>query len=323
MFFSSVFAVLSLPHGHSPHWVRVFGTRRRPRPLTSLRRQPHLRTLYPTCISGDTDDMATDHQHQRRPLEAAWRKNAEFYQAVRRLVLTDELIELPERFAKFTAEVHDFITRQERFNERVDNASSKNSASSTKSSASSSESSASSTRNSASSTTGLTTASGRASGDNRQARYLHGPNRNFAIGELKGNTARYVVGVLFGEIAEHLGFTFKDTLSRQQLRQMIGPQGRTDVEQRRPPELHPRRPGGPGRRRGRRTPTTLPSKRRTPATPATPPAPGATPSCCNVFAGCPAHAMVASVHNDQDIETEIDAGDVHWYALNPDDFVPD
>ena len=43
-------------------------------------------------------------------------ENTEFYQAVRRLILSDELIELPERFARFTTEVHDFIIRQERFN---------------------------------------------------------------------------------------------------------------------------------------------------------------------------------------------------------------
>ena len=41
------------------------------------------------------------------------------------------------------------------------------------------------------------------------------------------------------------------------------------------------------------------------------------------FTGCPAHAMVASVRNDQDIQAEVDGGEVHWYALDPDDFRPD
>ena len=106
-------------------------------------------------------------------------ENTEFYQAVRRLILTDELIELPERFARFAARVDNFIIRQEQFNE--------------------------------------------------EQRGFKPPNPRLAISELKGNTARYVVGVLFGEIAEQLGYAFKDTLSRQQLRQLIGPQGHTDV----------------------------------------------------------------------------------------------
>ena len=40
------------------------------------------------------------------------------------------------------------------------------------------------------------------------------------------------------------------------------------------------------------------------------------------FTGCPAHAAIASVHNDQDIRAEIDGGEVHWHTLNPDDFIP-
>ena len=43
-------------------------------------------------------------------------ENAEFYQAVRRLILTDELIELPERFAAFASRVDDFIAEQQAFN---------------------------------------------------------------------------------------------------------------------------------------------------------------------------------------------------------------
>ena len=41
------------------------------------------------------------------------------------------------------------------------------------------------------------------------------------------------------------------------------------------------------------------------------------------FTGCPAHAMVASVRNDQDIQAEIDGGEVHWHTLDPDAFRPD
>lgn len=45
------------------------------------------------------------------------REDAHFYEQARRLILTDELITLPERFAAFAAQVDDFIAQQERFND--------------------------------------------------------------------------------------------------------------------------------------------------------------------------------------------------------------
>ena len=48
------------------------------------------------------------------------REDTNFYEQARRLILTDELIALPERFAAFTERVDGHITKQEHFNERVD-----------------------------------------------------------------------------------------------------------------------------------------------------------------------------------------------------------
>ena len=45
------------------------------------------------------------------------REDAHFYEQARRLILTDELITLPERFAAFAARVDDFIAKQELFND--------------------------------------------------------------------------------------------------------------------------------------------------------------------------------------------------------------
>ena len=45
------------------------------------------------------------------------REDAHFYDQARRLILTDELITLPERFAAFAARVDGFIAQQEQFNE--------------------------------------------------------------------------------------------------------------------------------------------------------------------------------------------------------------
>ena len=191
-------------------------------------------------------------------------ENTEFYQAVRRLVLSDELIELPERFAKFATRVDDFIEEQRQFNRRIET----------------------------------------------------------SIGELKGNIARYVVGVLFGEIAEQLGFTFKDTLSRQQLRQMIGPQGHTDVSSGDRQsfiraDLVVLADDAAGNTHYIAVEASYTGDARDTARARR------NAELLQRFTGCPAHAMVASVHNDQDIQAEIDAGGVHWYTLNPDDFVPE
>ncbi len=45
------------------------------------------------------------------------REDAHFYEQARRLILTDELITLPERFAAFAARIDDFVVNQERFND--------------------------------------------------------------------------------------------------------------------------------------------------------------------------------------------------------------
>ena len=219
-------------------------------------------------------------------------ENTEFYQAVRRLVLTDELINLPERFARFTAEVHDFITRQERFNERFDNFIEEQRQFNQRIETSVGE---------------LQTTTARL---------------ETSVGELKGNTARYVVGVLFGEIAEQLGFTFTDTLSRQQLRQMIGPQGRTDVSSGDRQsfiraDLVVLADDAAGNRHYIAVEASYTGDARDTARA------WRNAELLQRFTGCPAHAMVASVHNDQDIQAEIDGGAVHWYSLNPDDFIPE
>lgn len=45
------------------------------------------------------------------------REDATFYEQARRLILTDELISLPERFAAFAGRVDGFIVQQEQFND--------------------------------------------------------------------------------------------------------------------------------------------------------------------------------------------------------------
>lgn len=47
-------------------------------------------------------------------------RDAEFREAVRRQLLSDALIELPERFAAFVGRVDEFIVEQQAVNARVD-----------------------------------------------------------------------------------------------------------------------------------------------------------------------------------------------------------
>lgn len=212
-------------------------------------------------------------------------ENPEFYQAVRRLILTDELIELPERFARFTTEVHDFIIRQERFNERIETA----------------------VGELQETTARLETSMARI---------------EVSIGELKGNTARFVVDAQIDDIAEQLEFTFKNTLSRQQLRELIRQHGHTDEDKRnRQSFIHAdlvmitEDAGGDTHYVAVEASYTADARDTTRAR--------RNAELLQRFTGCPAHAMVASVHNDQDIQAEIDGGEIHWYALNPDAFRPE
>ena len=212
-------------------------------------------------------------------------ENTEFYQAVRRLILSDELIELPERFARFTTEVHDFIIRQERFNERIETAIAR-----------------------------IEVSIGELKGNTARI--------EVSIGELKGNTARFVVDAQIDDIAEQLEFTFKNTLSRQQLRELIRQHGHTDEDKRnRQSFIHAdlvmiaEDAGGDTHYIAVEASYTGDTRDTTRAR--------RNAEMLQRFTGCPAHAMVASVRNDQDIQAEVDGGEVHWYALDPDAFRPD
>ena len=57
-------------------------------------------------------------QHDKARLLQALQDDPEFLAQVRSLVLSAELVQLPERFAQFAAHVTDFIRRQEEFNAR-------------------------------------------------------------------------------------------------------------------------------------------------------------------------------------------------------------
>lgn len=220
-------------------------------------------------------------------------ENAEFYQAVRRLILTDELIRLPERFAAFANRVDDFIVEQRGINAKQQEFNAK-----------------------------------QQEFDAKQQEF-NAEQRSFnrriedGIGELKGNAARSVINAYLHEIAAHLGLTLQGSLSRRELGELIGPQGRhADVSSgdrasfiRADLVIIAADADGDAHnialeasytadlrdtRRARRNAELL-----------------------ERLTGRSTQAMIASVRNDREAQAEIDRGAVAWYPLDPDDFTPE
>ena len=191
-------------------------------------------------------------------------ENAEFREAARRHILTDELIRLPERFAQFVDHVESFIEEQRAFNQRMET----------------------------------------------------------AVGELRGNVARQIVGMYRREIAAGLGLAYQRAVDRHELFAMLPPLATSGMERGdwhsfyradlvleaidQEDDAHyvaieasytaDRRDTD----RASRNATLLERFRRQPA-----------------------HAVIASVRNDNETQVLVDNRGMHWYALDPADFTPD
>ena len=269
-------------------------------------------------------------------------ENAEFYQAVRRLILTDELIQLPERFAAFANRVDGFITEQRGINEeqrgfneeqRVFNEEQR----------AFNEEQRGFNRQFQDFITEQRGINEEQRGFNEEQRGFNEEQRVFNeeqrafneeqrgfnrriqddIGALKGNAARTVINAHLYEIAAHLGLTLQSTLLRRELGELIGPQGRhADISS--------------GDRASFIRADLVAIAADTDG------------DACNIaleasytgdirdtrrarrnaellerLTGRRTHAMIASVRNDRDTQAEIDRGAVAWYPLDPDDFTPE
>ena len=142
-------------------------------------------------------------------------ENDEFRQAVRRHVLSDELIQLPERLAKFETHVESFIDEQRQFNkeQRQFNKEQRQFNKEQRQFNQRMESSI---------------------GELRDTVAQHGKvigRQGDAIGELRGKVARQVVGVHFLEIADGMGFRWKGILTRWDLGQLIFQRETNDIPQ--------------------------------------------------------------------------------------------
>ena len=233
-------------------------------------------------------------------------ENDEFRQAVRRHVLSDELIQLPERLAKFEIRVESFIDDQRQFNQRME------------------------------------TEIGELRQFNKEQRQFNKEQRQFnkeqrqfnkeqhqfnqrmenSIGELRGNTARQVVSTHFIEIAEGMGFQCKGILMRADLVQMLTHSERDDI------------PHGDRQSFFRADlvveATDSDDAMHYIAVEASYTADQRDTSraqrnaaLLTRFTGHPAHAAIASVRNVHEIQSLIDDGTVYWHALDSDDFTPD
>ena len=240
-------------------------------------------------------------------------ENDEFRQAVRRHVLSDDLIQLPERLAKFETRVESFIDEQRQFNkeqlqfndeqrqfnkeqrqlnERVERRFD--------------------------------------SIDKKfeEQRKFNEEQRQFnqrmetAIGELRGNVARQVVNSRFLEIASGMGFRFKGLLTRDDLGQMIFQREISDIPQsdRRSfvrADLVIKGTDSAGAIHYIAVEASYTADQRDTSRAQR------NAAILTRLTGHSAHAAIASVRNVREIQPLIDNGTVYWYALNPNDFTPE
>ena len=215
------------------------------------------------------------------------RDDPDFRDEVRNLLLGEELLQLPERFAQFAAYVQDFIEEQKAFNARV---------------------------------VEFITDQRQFNEDQRQFNEdQKAINRRVErdLGILKGNAARRLLQLHHDTILEIFQLDFVRTLGRDDLSRMVRNSGiATEIEfgQRRSfyaadlvlegtdadGVTHYVAAEGSFTAAGRDT-----DRARRNA------------EFLTRFTGCDAHPMVASVSNDREVQELVDAGAIGWFQLDP------
>ncbi len=226
-------------------------------------------------------------------------ENDEFRQAVRRHVLSDELIQLPERLAKFETHVEDFIGEQRQFNKEQRQFNQRM------------ESSIGELRD---------TVAQQGDAISRQGDAIS--RQGDAIGELRGNTARQVARTYFMEIAEGMGFRCKGILMRADLVQMLTHSERDDIphgdrQSFFRADLVVEATDSDGAMHYIAVEASYTADQRDTSRAQR------NAALLTRFTGYPAHAAIASVRNVHEIQSLIDDGTVYWHALDPADFTPE
>ena len=219
-------------------------------------------------------------------------ENDEFRQAVRRHVLSDELIQLPEQLAKFETHVESFIGEQRQFNQEQRQFNQR-----------------------------METEISELRQFNKEQRRFNQRMEN-SIGELRGNTARQVVSTHFIEIAEGMGFRCKGILMRADLVQMLIHSERDDIphgdrQSFFRADLVVEATDSDGAMHYIAVEASYTADQRDTSRAQR------NAALLTRFTGHPAHAAIASVRNVHEIQSLIDDGTVYWHTLTPDDFTPD
>ena len=227
-------------------------------------------------------------------------ENDEFRQAVPRHVLSDELVQLPERLARFATRMETFVDGQKQFNKEM--------------------------REFKEDQLQF----------NQEQRQFNKEMREFkedqlqfneeqrqsnqrmetAIGELRGNVARQVVGAHSKEIAEGMGFEVKRLLARPDLFRLLVRNDPGDLTRgerqsffRADLVLEVTDPDGSLHYIAIEASYTADKRDTDRAL--------RNAELMETFTGHRAHALVASVRNVREIQGMIDDGTVSWYALEP------
>ena len=240
-------------------------------------------------------------------------ENDEFRQAVRRHVLSDELIQLPERLAKFETRVESFIEQQQQFNDEQRQFN---------------ENQRQFNKEQRQFNERVERRFDSIDKKFEEQRKFNDEQRQFnqrmetAIGELRGNVARQVVNSRFLEIASGMGFRFKGLLTRDDLGQMIFQREISDIPQsdRRSfvrADLVIKGTDSAGAIHYISVEASYTADQRDTSRAQR------NAAILTQLTGHSAHAAIASVRNVREIQSLIDNGPVYWYALEPGDFTPE
>ena len=224
-------------------------------------------------------------------------ENDEFRQAVRRHVLSDELVQLPERLARFATRMETFVDEQKQFNKEQNQFNKEQNQ------------------------------------FNKEQNQFNKEMREFkedqlqfneeqrqsnqrmetAIGELRGNVARQVVGAHSKEIAEGMGFQVKRLLARPDLFRLLVRNDPGDLTRgerqsffRADLVLEVTDPDGSLHYIAIEASYTADKRDTDRAL--------RNAELMETFTGHRAHALIASVRNVSEIQGLIDDGTVSWYA---------
>ena len=247
-------------------------------------------------------------------------ENDEFRQAVRRHVLSDDLIQLPERLAKFETRVESFIDEQRQFNKEQLQFNDEQRQFNKEQRQFNKEQRQFNER--------VERRFDSIDKKFEEQRKFNDEQRQFnqrmetAIGELRGNVARQVVNSRFLEIASGMGFRFKGLLTRDDLGQMIFQREISDIPQsdRRSfvrADLVVKGTDSAGAIHYIAVEASYTADQRDTSRAQR------NAAILTQLTGHPAHAAIASVRNVREIQPLIDNGPVYWYALEPGDFTPE